>query len=631
MARTSTIQRQRRGRHRCRHRSRCTVVAFAFAVAAASCLLTAVPPMLLPLAVNGFSLLTIPTKIPSATLVAPHRGISRAQLQQDYYSRHSRHRLIVSAPSSAPSSLHRLTTTAGENDMSEKEENAKKTTVGPFKRAAAKFRARPGTYLLIPCIAALVGWFTNWLAVQMIFYPIKFRGIPLYQMPEVPLGLLGWQGIVPCKTRPMGEAMVEMVSTQLLTVREVFGRLDPKVVARLLAPRVPVLGQEIMADYFGTTATATATAAAAVTPARFWCFWQSLPRALYAGFDHASQRVLQLFSVHFLERLTRDMQANIDSIFSLHNCVLTQMLADRTMLGKLFQKCGQAELDFLTNSGLWFGFLLGLIQLVVALFYDNPWTLSIGGGIVGLATNWLALKWIFQPVDPVRIWGTSIVLQGQFLRRQKEVAKEFSAFFARNILTSQQLWNSVFTDPTTSPNFALLFTSHFTRFVRRMIGGFGLLHFLEPETLQAVTTKAIEKLPHHVPVLYSYMDKTMQLESTLRVRMEGMTSRQFERVLHPIFEEDELTLILAGAVLGFAAGLVQQGLETGQLKFPSWSSLTPAAISKTRLYQVPKRQVGRVWKLVKKTKGAVLERLSNNKNRTNRQETRRDEDDAASS
>jgi hypothetical protein len=83
------------------------------------------------------------------------------------------------------------------------------------------------------------------------------------------------------------------------------------------------------------------------------------------------------------------------------------------------------------------------------------------------------------------------------------------------------------------------------------------------------TNKALEKLPQHLPVLYSYMDSTLALEDTLRTRMLKMTSRQFERVLHPIFEQDELTLILAGAVLGFAAGLVQQGLETGQIKLPN--------------------------------------------------------------
>jgi hypothetical protein len=47
--------------------------------------------------------------------------------------------------------------------------------------------------------------------------------------------------------------------------------------------------------------------------------------------------------------------------------------------------------------------------------------------------------------------------------------------------------------------------------------------------------------------------------------MERMTSAKFERVLHPIFEEDELTLILAGGFLGFLAGLIQQGIETGYI------------------------------------------------------------------
>ena len=94
------------------------------------------------------------------------------------------------------------------------------------------------------------------------------------------------------------------------------------------------------------------------------------------------------------------------------------------------------------------------------------------------------------------------------------------------------------------------------------------------EVVQMATDRAMEKLPNHIPVLHSYIDRTLGLENTLRVKMEAMTSSQFERVLHPIFEEDELTLILAGAALGFAAGLIQQGLETGKLKIPNfWSPI----------------------------------------------------------
>lgn len=433
------------------------------------------------------------------------------------------------------------------------EEPVELSILGHLRKARDKFNSKPGTYLLIPVIAAFVGWFTNWLAVQMIFYPIKFRGIPIWIQDEVPLGFLGWQGIVPCKTRKMSEAMVEMVTSQLLTVKDAFARLDPGELAKRLAPEVPKLGEEVIQD---------------ILPKK-WLV--GLPRAVYFGLPGASQRLLQFFNFRFLRGMCADMIANVDSCFNIQNCVQEQMLQDRSLLGQLFKKCGQRELDFLTNSGLWFGFLLGLIQMAVALFYDNPWTLSIGGLIVGLATNWLALKWIFEPVNPTKFGP--FILQGQFLRRQKEVSAEFSKFFANRILTSNQVWNSILTDPTTSPSFYALFARHFIGFANKVTGALRIN--VEPEVIQMATKRAMTKLPEHVPVLHSYIDSTLGLEGTLRVKMEQMTASQFERVLHPIFEEDELTLILAGAALGFIAGLIQQGLETGKIKLPDvW---TPVA------------------------------------------------------
>ena len=407
--------------------------------------------------------------------------------------------------------------------------------------------------MLIPCVAALVGWFTNWLAVQMIFYPISFKGIPIYRVKEVPLGLIGWQGIVPCKTRTMSDAMVEMVTTQLLSVKDVFARLDPRKVADLLAPEVPKLGQSIVED---------------LIPSRFaWA--NTLPTSLFVGLPQRSQELISHMNHNFLKDFVIAMQGNIDNLLNVRNCVVDQMMNDRAKLGELFRKCGQKELDFLTNSGLWFGFLLGLIQMAVALFWENPWSLSIGGGIVGLATNWLALKWIFEPVNPTKIGP--FLLQGQFLRRQKEVAAEFSSFFANKILTSEKMFNSILTDPSTSPAFHELFSAHLMKFAKTVSAGLGIIP--EPEVMKMAAARAMDKLPNHIGVLHSYVDGKLNLQETLRISMENMSSVQFERVLHPIFEEDELTLILAGAALGFAAGLVQQGLETGKIKVPSLNDI----------------------------------------------------------
>ena len=48
----------------------------------------------------------------------------------------------------------------------------------------------------------------------------------------------------------------------------------------------------------------------------------------------------------------------------------------------------------------------------------------------------------------------------------------------------------------------------------------------------------------HVHVLHEYTDATLGLQELMRERMKMMTPQEFERVLHPIFEQDELTLII---------------------------------------------------------------------------------------
>lgn len=438
----------------------------------------------------------------------------------------------------------RLTTTAS-GDEDQRASRRERLLVS-FRKAGEKFRKRPGTYLIIPFIAAFVGWFTNWLAVQMIFYPVEFRGIDILRKDEVPLGLLGWQGIVPCKTRKMSDTMVTMVTTQLLNVQEVFRRLDPKVCAELLAPEVPKLGQDILDESFPS-----------------WL--AQFPKTIFDGLPTETVKWIRLKNLRFLRGLTIGMQDNIDSLLSVKNCVINQMMQDRSLLGILFKKCGQAELDFLTNSGLWFGFLLGLIQMVVALFWDNPWSLSIGGCIVGLATNWLALKWIFEPVNPTKFGP--FVLQGMFLKRQKEVAAEFSTFFAKNVLNSKELWNSILTDPETQPAFHKLFTAHLLKFVSSVTGALQI--DIDPAMMSSAAKSAIVKFPDHIHVLHDYVNEKLGLRETLRVQMEKMSSAQFEQVLHPIFQEDELTLIIAGGILGLIAGLIQQGLETGTIQLPT--------------------------------------------------------------
>lgn len=353
---------------------------------------------------------------------------------------------------------------------------------------------------------------------------------------------------------------------ELLTMEEIIQRLDSDRVADILAPSSGQIVQPFVDEFIADT---------------FYNNFASKYAADTEGF------VQQKVAHKFLRDLTLDVQENIGSVCNLRSCVVRQMMSDRSLLGRLFRISGKDELIFLVDSGLFFGFFLGVLQVIVSLYLQNPWTLSIGGLIVGLATNWLALKWIFEPVNPFKIGP--FVLQGLFLRRQKEVSADFSKFFANKVLTSRQLWASMLTDPTTLPEWEKLLAKRFSSFARELTLGTVNLEEQQPRKLKAASAKACANLFSYLTDLHEYVDKALEIEQTLRARMIAMTSAQFERVLNPIFEEDEMTLILSGGALGFLAGFVQQLLSTGFVTLPRFTlwgkaKLTQAVFSFISIY-----------------------------------------------
>jgi len=420
-----------------------------------------------------------------------------------------------------------------------------------LKRAATsawrKFNADRRGMLLIPIVAAFVGWFTNWLAVKMIFYPIKFFGIPFMQYVEgsaygfdvlQPLGLFGWQGIVPAKAAQMSESIVTMVTTKLVNVQDVFMLLSPTEVSSLLLNEVPGMASKLARDMVPSE-WAVSLAERAVP---------SLPAPMLAEVGDVVSSYLSGFVVL--------LQQQVDKIIDLKELVVTAMCTDRVVLVDLFRKCGANELEFLVNSGLFFGFLLGVIQMVVWAFYDNPWSITIGGAVVGLLTNWLALKFIFEPVEPVFVGPFKF--QGLFLQRQHEVSGTFSDYLTSKVLKSEKIWDNMLYGAK-GEEFNAMLEEYTKTFVVEEAARRGLSTAdLDCELIDEIAKRVVDQLPEHVHVLHEYTDATLGLQELMRERMKMMTPQEFERVLHPIFEQDELTLIISGAVLGAIAGYLQQ-------------------------------------------------------------------------
>jgi uncharacterized membrane protein YheB (UPF0754 family) len=86
-------------------------------------------------------------------------------------------------------------------------------------------------YASIPVIAALIGYGTNVVAIQMTFLPIQYFGIGEAFFRKWGFSA-GWQGIIPANAEKMARKSVQLMTTKLFSVEEVFSRLDPVEIAR---------------------------------------------------------------------------------------------------------------------------------------------------------------------------------------------------------------------------------------------------------------------------------------------------------------------------------------------------------------------------------------------------------------
>ena len=69
----------------------------------------------------------------------------------------------------------------------------------------------PPILLLLPVIASLIGWFTNYLAVKMLFHP------------RIPFHFLGIsiQGVFPNRQKQLAEKLGKLVAEELFSIQEV--------------------------------------------------------------------------------------------------------------------------------------------------------------------------------------------------------------------------------------------------------------------------------------------------------------------------------------------------------------------------------------------------------------------------
>ena len=386
-------------------------------------------------------------------------------------------------------------------------------------------------FVTIPIVAAVVTWAHVWFAMKMVFYPLEFVGI---WKPWI-----GWQGIVPRKAGKMAGIVVDNTLSKLGSLSEIFREMDPDKIARHvtegLSERIEDMVDEIMNE-------------------KNRVFWENLPvsfkKRVYARVRRQMPEVM--------ENLVRDLGDNIEDLIDLKAMVVRQMEGDKALVVRVFQEVGSPEINFIVTSSFWIGLVFGCVQMT--LWYWFPWNMGLPlyGAVLGYATNWLALAMVFRPLNPIKVGPWRI--QGLFLKRQPEISEKFAELSTLEMVSLKHLVGEMLTGKYAERTRALI-RRHISPLLEGGVVRTAIQLTVGPTGYAALKRTIVEKAaalslqPLDNPQFNA--DRAKVIASIFSSRMKAMSSKEFQDLLRPAFQEDEWIVIALGAVLGALCGWLQ--------------------------------------------------------------------------
>lgn len=187
----------------------------------------------------------------------------------------------------------------------------------------------------LPVIGALVGMFTNYLAIQMLFYPREPRGVGPFKI----------QGLFPKRQTEIAMAQAEVAAEELILVDEIFAQLKDK----LIPDRVDQsMVQQIEAELTKRYPMVAGTVQAILTSEQQEQFKELLAKRFVELTPKVADEVIDVASQHIdIEAIMADKIANLPK------------LRFEQLLRGLFK---EEELYLVIYGGL-LGGLMGFLQL----------------------------------------------------------------------------------------------------------------------------------------------------------------------------------------------------------------------------------------------------------------------------
>jgi uncharacterized membrane protein YheB (UPF0754 family) len=196
----------------------------------------------------------------------------------------------------------------------------------------------------------------------------------------------------------------------------------------------------------------------------------------------------------------------------------------------------------------------------------NYWLFSLPviSAFIGWVTNWVAIKMLFHPRNPVRVAGFTI--QGIFPKRQQQFAQKLGKLVSEELLSFDQIAQAI-SSPDNLEKLAPLVEDHVDKFLReRLSSEMPMLSmFIGDKTIGKLKAVFMEELNTLFPALMnqyaSQLKEKLDLEKIVTEKVAAFSSNKLEDILMQIMSKEFRFVEIIGAILGFLIGLAQVAIS----------------------------------------------------------------------
>ncbi len=180
--------------------------------------------------------------------------------------------------------------------------------------------------------------------------------------------------------------------------------------------------------------------------------------------------------------------------------------------------------------------------------------------LIGWFTNWVAIKMLFHPKNPVTILG--ITFQGVFPKKQQQFAERLGQIVGNELLSFKEIEQKI-ANADNIQKIMPLVEEHIDHFLRvKLAEQMPVISmFIGNKTIEQLKAVFITELKELFPkIMSNYMGKLeneLDLEKIVFEKVNNFSSDKLESILNSLMQKEFKFIELLGGVLGFLIGIVQ--------------------------------------------------------------------------